>query len=911
MPGPWDDYRGGVGPTSKERQVEASIGSSQASAAAAGASAAKTRTLLPAQERKESALATKAEFDAKKAELAVQKALKAIDARPAPENLEAAQKDLLYKIKLAVDTLQMSREQFGASGFGHGLTEKVSGLPAATVAANLNTLGGNEAFRALAEMRANSPTGGALGNVTENELKMLRNSAAQIDPSSDDATFQSGLKHLISRYIDTAAKIGADPYEIATLLPPEDRKEFAPQLKSYRLVGDDVGKLSSYVDTARKNGTFNPDDFSALMGEAYYNATGRKPDAAYLRGAYETGFKLAEDPQSKLTDFDYSQADKEIQTRVTDPELGQKRDEQGWGSVAGGAALNLVPSAFDMTYDIVKGFTVDLPDTLEGIASVVGGATGLSDDPQAYEALKKYYADRYGSVEGFKRALSSDPSSILADVAGLFSGGATVTAKGASLASKVGKIGALADAAKAAEGFAAVAAKLDPMAIAGKTATGGAKMAGRAAETLGVNLPAKMAGVTGTEVKQAFGAGQRGSTGFKEQLEGTGDVLDPLEKAQAAVGELYQARGRDYQRRMAKMDKTEVLDWTDVEKAIDDVEAIGKHKGIDISSASDVWQEIFDIADQFKAKGLSSIEDFDAMKRAVSTIGQKYPLGTPQHKVAKDVAKAINNTITQKAPVYANIMRDYRVASDTLADVKASLSLDAKSADTALGKLQRTAAGKGPRGTTVLNLLEQTKSGRGLGDIIAGQALSSTEARGLAPTMATAASLASGSPEVLAASLATPRGLGRTAYNLGEKYGKVERGVQAVRRTTPVQRAEQLAAKYMQPAQTALRTVNPVLQAQLDPFTAPPPAVSNEDLSALISRYRTPQPQARLGGKRISLEQLGAPAAAPARPTLAQLGQQAPEPTEEELLAEEEQGYARGGLVTAPPMFSTGGAFRR
>lgn len=915
MPGPWEDYRGGAGPTVKERQAEANVGQSMASAGASRASAAssaasaeKTRTLLPAQQRKEAALATKAEYDAKKAQLAVEKAIKALEGRPSPDKLEAAQRDVLSKLKLAVDTLQLSREQFGASGIGHGLTERFSGTPAATVAANLKTLGGAEAFKFLQEMRANSPTGGAVGNVSDKDIQLLINQAAQLDPSSNDESFQSGVKTLIGKYLDTASKLGVDPYEMAVLLPQEDRPEFAPQLKSYRLLGSDVGRLAAYADAARKDGSFSPEDFATLMGEAYSNATGRKPDEAFLRNAYDTGFKLSQDPKMSINDFDYSQADEELRNRVIDPELAQKRDEQGWGEVAGGAALNLVPSAFNMAYDIVKGFTVDLPDTLEGVASVVGGATGLSDDPAAYEALKKYYTDRYGSMDGFKRALSSDPSSILADVAGVFSGGATLGAKGASVASKVGKLGALANAARKAEAFATVAEKLDPLALAGKTAKLGANAAGAVAETLGVNLPARQAGVTGAEVKQAFGAGKRGSQAFVDQLEGSGDVLDPLTKAQDAVTELYQARSRDYTRRMAKMNKSEKLDWADVEQAINDVEAVGKHKGIDISSAADVWQDIYDIADQFKAKGLDTIEDFDAMKRAMSTIASKYQVGTPQHKVANDVARTINKVIVDKAPVYANIMRDYRVASDTLADVKASLSLDANSADTALTKLQRNLAGKTPRGGTVLDLLESTKSGRGIGDIIAGQALSGREAKGLAPTMATAASMATGSPEILASALATPQRLGRRAYDLGKKYGAVERGITQLRGLQPVQRAEQLAAKYGPDAYSALRTVNPVLQAQLDPFTPPAPQMSDEELRQLYMRYRAGPPKAVIGNRKLSLEQFE-----PAKPRLS-LGQiNLPEeaPAEDLPPEGEDQGYARGGIVMAPAPFGAGGRYRR
>ena len=882
----------------KQRKDEASIGSSQASAASSAASAEKTRRLLPAQERKEAALAAKAELDVKKLQAALDKANRAVSGRPAPENLEAAQKDILYKFGEAARALQMSREMGFATGLGSDLTSKIGGTPAATIRGILAMLGGEQAFKALMEMRATSPTGGALGNVTENELKLLMNTAAVIDPTVDPETFQRGIKRLMSKYIETMTKLGVDPQAIASIIPPEDLPELGKEIKSYRFVPDDVKKISAFVDQARKNGTYDPADYAALMGEAYYNATGRKPDEAFIRGAFETGNMLAQDPKAKLSDFDYQQADLDTQKRVLGTPAQEK--ELGLGEALGSAAWNFVPSTFELAADTVKALTVNLPDTIEGIVDVVGGATGLSDDPTAYEALKKYYTDRYGSYTGFKKALATDPASILADVAGLFTGGATLAAKGLSTAGKVSKISALSNAAKAAEGFGQFAAKVDPLALAGKMTGKVADLGTRVAEATAVDLPARLAGVTGTDVKQAFSAGKRKSEGFREQITGTGDVMDPLAKAEAGLNELYQARSADYQRRMAKMDKTEGLDFADVEKAIEGVRKVGRHKGIDISGAGKVWDEIDAKYMEFLDKGLNTIEDFDAMKRAVKEIGSQYQVGTPEYRVANQVAKSINDTIVQKAPVYANIMKDYRLASDTLSDIKASASIDAKSADTALGKLQRAAAGKGPRGRTVLDMLEATPSGKGLGDMLAGQNLRGTEAQGFAPSLATPAAMAAGSPEPLLTLMATPRGLGEKAYSLGEKYGMAERGVQAVRGTQPVQRAEELAGKYAPSLYKAVVAANPVIQAQVDPFTPPKPQMTDEQMTALMQRYKIAPPSAVIGGpgSGIRLEDLVSAYAKPKGVTLADLmaANEEPKPEEEEAAT----GYARGGLVMAP-----------
>lgn len=894
--GPWLDFGGSEGPDIKRRQTEATIGASQASAASSAASAARTRQLTPVQVRKEKALAEKAELDAEKIRLAMEKARAQLSGRPAPADLEEARKQVRTELEAAVEAKRLSREMFGASGLGQSLTANISGTPAATVSSLLKPIQANTAFNKLQEMRSKSPTGGALGAVSDKELQLLYSSEAAIDPTASDEAFQKGLDTVIGNRISMLSRLGANPYEIASLIPAEDLPTYKENFKAYRFVPDDVKKISSYVDQSRKAGTFDPTDYAALVGEAYYNATGQQPDEAFIRNAAQTGVALANDPKATLRDFDYTPADTEVQKNI----LGSagKQTEETLGGVLGGAAINLIPSVAELAVDTVKALTVDLPDTIEGIAKVVGGAAGISD-PEAYEALKQYYTDRYGSAQGFAKAVRTDPASILADVAGIATGGATIAAKGANLGAKVSKIAALSDAAKAAEGFGQIAAKVDPLNIAANLTKTGVGAGQKIAGTLGVEIPARVAGVTGEDVRQAFSAGKRGSETFKQQISGAGDVMDPIAKAEAGLTELYQARSADYQRRMAKMDKTEALDFADVEKAIEGVRKVGRHKGIDISGAAGVWDEIDAKYMEFLDKGLNTIEDFDAMKRAIKEIGSRYQIGTPEYKVANQVSKSINDTIVKKAPVYANIMKDYRLASDTLSDIKASISADAKSADTTLNKLQRAAAGKGPRGRTVLDILEQTPSGRGIGDMLAGQNLSATEAKGFAPSLSAPAALAAGDPTVLSTALVTPRGLGERAYSLGEKYGLAERGMQAVRGTQPVQRAEELFGKYAPAAATATRMVNPVIQAQVDPFQAPTAIVPEQILAEMRKRYGVVSPRPMLRDPtRLSLEELSAGYENPGvslrsinLPT-----NEEEQPTEEDMM----QGYRRGGLVAAP-----------
>lgn len=894
----------------KEEETEATIGQKRSGAAASAASATERTTLLPAKKSKAEADAELARIKTEAARMALEKAKALMRNRPVGDKLTEAQQLVLTEIKNAVQARKLSREMPGASGFAQGLTSGLlfSGSPANSVLALLKPIQANEAFSRLGEMKAQSPTGSALGSVTEKELDLLFSGEGTIDPAASDEIFQDGMGTIIKNRIAFANRLGVSPEAIAAALGPEEIGNFGSEIKAYRFLPEDVKALQAYVAKSKKDGTFDPTDFAALMSSAYYNATGREPNEDFAKNALDTGMNLQTQKDANLSDFSYEKADKDVQSMLGIQSKAGGKTELGWGEVLGGAALNFIPSAFELGVDTVKALTINLPETAEAAVKVIGGAAGLTDDTE-YEALKQYYADRYGSWEGFKQALMTDPASIAADIAGLATGGATILAKTAGIAGKVSKIAALSSAAKAAEGFATTAAKLDPLQLAAGVTKMGAKGVGAVGEQVAVNLPARLAGVTGTDVKQAFGAGTRGSEAFVEQATGTGNVLDPIAKAEAAVRELYQNRSKDYTRQMNKLKQSpEVLAFDDVEKAIEGVRGVGRHKGIDISGAGGVWDEIDAKYMEFFDKGLNSIEDFDAMKRAIKGIASKYQVGTPEFKVANDVAKAIDQTITTKAPIYAKTMSDYRLASDTLGDLKSSISIDAKSADTALTKLRRASAGKGPRGRSVLDLLESTKSGRGLGDILAGQNLSGTEPRGISPSLMTTGAAATGSPELLAASILTPRGVGMKAYQLGQKYGVAkdvaEKVAQATRLDQFGPKAADLVRKYAPTARRAAFGSQPLIQYQADPFT-PVVVTPEERKQALMARYRTTLlPEAQLSERMpLSLEQyrVGLPGTGNADLSAllnAYSGNNEPEQPEEE-----GQQFARGGIVMAPSAF--------
>lgn len=85
-------------------------------------------------------------------------------------------------------------------GTGTGMTgvgvRRIPGTDARDLQAKLSTLEAKTAFGSLQKMRAESPTGGALGQVAVKELELLKNSIAPIDPTVSKEDFVKNLKDL-------------------------------------------------------------------------------------------------------------------------------------------------------------------------------------------------------------------------------------------------------------------------------------------------------------------------------------------------------------------------------------------------------------------------------------------------------------------------------------------------------------------------------------------------------------------------------------------------------------------------------------------------------------------------------------------------------------------------------------------
>jgi len=101
------------------------------------------------------------------------------------------------------------------SAVGYALNSVIPGTDARELASKVDTIQANLAFDELEEMRKNSPTGGALGNVTEKELDLLKSAVSGLDPALGDEAFNKQVK-LIQTHYDRFKKalIGQADYRV-------------------------------------------------------------------------------------------------------------------------------------------------------------------------------------------------------------------------------------------------------------------------------------------------------------------------------------------------------------------------------------------------------------------------------------------------------------------------------------------------------------------------------------------------------------------------------------------------------------------------------------------------------------------------------------------------------------------------
>ena len=133
---------------------------------------------------------------------------------------------------LVIDTIDKALTQI--DGWTAGMAaplRHIPGTPAKDLDSTLNTIKANIGFDTLAEMRANSPTGGALGQISDTENKLLQSVQGAIDQGQSPEQMKANLRGVRQRLAQVrdqrrAAFNSQFGGESAT---PAARAQFTPQ----------------------------------------------------------------------------------------------------------------------------------------------------------------------------------------------------------------------------------------------------------------------------------------------------------------------------------------------------------------------------------------------------------------------------------------------------------------------------------------------------------------------------------------------------------------------------------------------------------------------------------------------------------------------------------------------------------
>jgi hypothetical protein len=348
------------------------------------------------------------------------------------------------------------------------------------------------------------------------------------------------------------------------------------------------------------------------------------------------------------------------------------------------------------------------------------------------DAIGGFFKDRYGSGNGFKKALATDPVGVLSDASAVLSGGST-------LAGKVGvasAAGPLATAAKMTNPFTPV------IAVGSKAAP----IIGNALATAVGNMGTR----TGAEsIKQAFKSGKEGGSSMQslaDNMRGNVPMVDVLEAAKANLQEMARAKSEAYRNGMAQVstDNT-ILNFNGIDDALKNAKQ-DVHFGDQVKNekGAAVQRAIADEIENWKSLDPAKYhtpEGLDALKQKIGGIVDSIPY---EEKVATRVGtqlyNAVKSEIVKQAPAYADTMKGYTEASEQIREIERALSLGNKaSVDTAMRKLQSIT--RNNVNTNYGNRLDlarqlEQQGGRELMPALAGQALSSWTPRGMGGAVA-------------------------------------------------------------------------------------------------------------------------------------------------------------------------------
>ena len=366
--------------------------------------------------------------------------------------------------------------------------------------------------------------------------------------------------------------------------------------------------------------------------------------------------------------------------QYTKPEFMQPdrppAQDMSWTETLGKAKESFIPSLKENVHQIITPF-VQPKETLEALSQVgtgaiskAKGALGYSQtaeqkeqDEAAINAIGKFYADRYGSMEGFKRAIAEDPVGVMSDLSIPFTGGGSLAAKAPGAIGKVGTA------------VKTVGTYMDPLSAAAQGIKGGTKLA-----TAAATLPEWWTtGASFQSLNKAADAGLSGNAAFREYLIGQKKPADAIERIEKARDAIVAERSQEISKRLCGIGDTP-MSYANTEKAINEAFDRISLKGTPVDDpAALALKQVAKKLEEFKANPeiTPNVQALQNLKVAVNNIKNQHNL-TPTAKGAFDhIYHSIRNEIgSLKGGVgkkYMDAMEHYAAQTEKLNSIKADL----------------------------------------------------------------------------------------------------------------------------------------------------------------------------------------------------------------------------------------------
>jgi len=530
-------------------------------------------------------------------------------------------------------------------------------------------------------------------------------------------------------------------------------------------------------------------------------------------------FEVSSDRE--LTDAEvYNYALEQVKTDT--PEEGLSASE-----VAYGAVKNFPSSLGNVAKDIFTAITSPV-DTAFGLAGLVTGTvqsaglkageailpegktkddvmSWMQQDGKAIEmssSVADFYAERYGSLEGFKKAVAKDPASVMADAATIFSGGAMAGSK-------------LGVPLRATEALAKTASYVDPIMLTGRAAGKAIDLTGKGSAIVG----GLTTGAGKDSIVQAYksgAAGGKSAEAFLSSMRGGEDIKSILTAAKDALLNMKIAKNAKYKASQLALRANDIIiKFTGIDTAVNKALNMVTYKGKIINekgySAVIEAQELVNSWKASDPKKYHTPVDIDQLKQQIYSIVEKQEYGSQARLAVNQIRNGIDKEIKAQAPSYASMMADYATQASLIQDIEKAFSMGkTRNVEASIKKLQASVRNNVNTGYGSKKALVETLDEFGDGTIMpmaAGQALSEWSPRGIqgavTPLGGIGAYNMAGLPAVAGyAAASSPRLVGEVAHATGRAAGGISKATQGILGMIPdvnMQQALNLMYQSQQP----------------------------------------------------------------------------------------------------------------